>query len=62
MINKVSGKLSYAVLNFGGLFGIGDDHDPLPKMGRHAAQVWQRHGLVGCSSTSLIHSARVLIP
>lgn len=30
MINKVSGKVSYAVLNFGGLFGIGDDHDPLP--------------------------------
>lgn len=30
MINKVSGKVSYAVLKFGGLFGIGDDHYPLP--------------------------------
>lgn len=30
MINKVSGRVSYTVLNFGGLFGIGDDHDPLP--------------------------------
>lgn len=30
MINKVSGKVSYAVLDFGGLFGICDDHYPLP--------------------------------
>lgn len=30
MINKVSGKVSYTVLKFGGLFGIGDDHYPLP--------------------------------
>lgn len=30
MINKVSGKVSHTVLNFGGLFGIGDDHYPLP--------------------------------
>lgn len=30
MIDKVSGKVSYAVLSFGGLFGIGDDHYPLP--------------------------------
>lgn len=30
MINKVSGKVSYTVLNFGGLFGIGDDHYPPP--------------------------------
>lgn len=30
MINEVSGKVSYAVLNVGGLFGIGDDHYPLP--------------------------------
>lgn len=26
----VSGKVSYAVLSFGGLLGIGDDHYPLP--------------------------------
>jgi hypothetical protein len=30
MIDKVSGKVSYAVLSFGGLLGVGDDHYPLP--------------------------------
>ena len=30
MIDKVSGKVSYAVLGFGGFLGIGDDHYPLP--------------------------------
>ena len=30
MIDKLSGKVSYAVLNFGGLFGLGGDHYPLP--------------------------------
>ena len=30
MIDKWSGKVSYAVLSFGGLLGIGDDHYPLP--------------------------------
>lgn len=30
MIDKVSGKISYAVLSCGGLLGIGDDHYPLP--------------------------------
>ncbi|MET3997108.1 PRC-barrel domain-containing protein (plasmid) [Bradyrhizobium barranii] len=30
MIDKVGGKVSYAVLSFGGLLGIGDDHYPLP--------------------------------
>lgn len=30
MIEKVSGRVSYAVLGFGGFFGIGDDHYPLP--------------------------------
>ena len=29
MIDKVS-EVSYAVLSFGGLLGIGDDHYPLP--------------------------------
>jgi hypothetical protein len=31
MIDKVSGKVSYAVLSFGGFLGIGDDHYPLPR-------------------------------
>jgi hypothetical protein len=30
MLEKVSGKASYAVLGFGGFLGIGDDHYPLP--------------------------------
>jgi hypothetical protein len=30
MIEKMSGKVSYAVLSFGGFLGIGDDHYPLP--------------------------------
>jgi hypothetical protein len=30
MIDKVSGRVSYAVLSFGGILGIGDDHYPLP--------------------------------
>ncbi len=30
MIEKVGGRVSYAVLSFGGLFGIGDDYYPLP--------------------------------
>lgn len=30
MLGKTSGKVSYAVLSFGGFMGIGDDHYPLP--------------------------------
>jgi hypothetical protein len=30
MIDKVSGRVSYAVLSFGGFLGIGHDHYPLP--------------------------------
>src|SRR6478752_6207737 len=30
MIDKRSGKVSYAVLGFGGFLGVGDDHYPLP--------------------------------
>jgi PRC-barrel domain len=30
MIDKISGKVSYAVLAFGGFLGIGHDHYPLP--------------------------------
>jgi hypothetical protein len=30
MIDKRSGKVSYAVLGFGGFLGIGNDHYPLP--------------------------------
>jgi sporulation protein YlmC with PRC-barrel domain len=30
MIDKLNGKVSYAVLSFGGFLGIGDDYYPLP--------------------------------
>jgi PRC-barrel domain len=30
MIDKKSGRVSYAVLSFGGFLGMGDDHYPLP--------------------------------
>jgi len=30
MIDKQSGRVSYAVLSFGGFLGIGNDHYPLP--------------------------------
>lgn len=30
MIDKLSGKVAYAVLSYGGFFGIGDDHYPTP--------------------------------
>jgi len=30
MLDKVSGKADYAVLQFGGLFGLGSDHYPIP--------------------------------
>jgi len=30
MIDKKNGKVSYAVLGFGGFLGIGNDHYPLP--------------------------------
>jgi len=30
MIDKMSGRVSYAVLGFGGFLGLGSDHYPLP--------------------------------
>jgi hypothetical protein len=30
MIDKVSGKVAYAVMSFGGILGIGDRYHPLP--------------------------------
>jgi hypothetical protein len=30
MIDKVSGKVAYAVLSFGGFMGIGEDYYPIP--------------------------------
>jgi PRC-barrel domain len=30
MIDKITGKVAYAVLGFGCFLGIGDDHYPLP--------------------------------
>ena len=33
MIDKQSGKVAYAVMNFGGVLGIGGDERPLPRVG-----------------------------
>jgi hypothetical protein len=30
IIDKISGRVSYAVLGFGGFLGLGNDHYPLP--------------------------------
>jgi sporulation protein YlmC with PRC-barrel domain len=30
MIDKVSGKIAYAVMGFGGILGMGEDHYPIP--------------------------------
>jgi hypothetical protein len=30
MIDKISGKVAYAVMSFGGVFGIGEKYHPLP--------------------------------
>ena len=30
MIDKISGKVAYAVVSFGGFLGMGEDHYPLP--------------------------------
>ena len=30
MIDKLSGKVAYAVMNFGGYLGVGEDYYPLP--------------------------------
>ena len=30
MIDKISGRVSYAVLGFGGFLGLGNDHYPIP--------------------------------
>ena len=30
MVDKVSGQAEYAIMSFGGLFGLGDHHYPLP--------------------------------
>jgi sporulation protein YlmC with PRC-barrel domain len=35
VIDKVSGRVSYAVLSFGGFLGIGDRHHPLPWASLH---------------------------
>lgn len=51
MIDKVSGKVSYAVLSFGDLFVVSATITTrCIKMGRHTAQIWQRHGFIACSS------------
>lgn len=44
MINRASGQVEYAILSFGGLFGLGSEHYPLP-WGKLAYD-HDRHGYV----------------
>lgn len=30
MIDKISGRIAYAVMSFGGFLGFGEDHHPIP--------------------------------
>ncbi len=30
MVNKASGRVDYAVMSFGGIFGLGDSYHPIP--------------------------------
>ena len=30
MIDKISGKVAYAVISFGGFLGMGEDYYPMP--------------------------------
>jgi hypothetical protein len=30
MIDKISGKIAYAVVSFGGFLGMGEEHYPMP--------------------------------
>jgi hypothetical protein len=42
MIDKKSGRVSYAVLSFGGFLGIGDDHYPLPRQSfKYDTALWR---------------------
>jgi hypothetical protein len=51
MIDKRSGKVSYAVLSFGGFLGVGDDYYPLPwhslkydtDLGGYRARITEKH-------------------
>ena len=52
MIDKISGKVAYAVLSFGGFMGMGEDYYPVPwatltHQGptRKGAEIQQQHGL-----------------
>ena len=40
MVDKVAGQADYAVLSFGGLFGLGDHHHPLPWNDKTAYSAW----------------------
>jgi sporulation protein YlmC with PRC-barrel domain len=45
MIDKVSGRIAYAVVGFGGFLGIGDRHYPLPweKLKYDTSMGWRVH-------------------
>src|SRR2546423_15332746 len=56
MIDKISGKIAYAVVSFGGFLGLGEEYYPRPRVGSSwvrdfsHAQVAQRASLVTIAS------------
>ena len=47
MIDKISGKVAYAVVSFGGFLGMGEDYYPLPwslltAIRPHRSSIWNR--------------------
>ena len=62
MIDKVSGRVSYAILGFGGFLGIGHDHYPLPwqSLKYRSWRLSHRHHRAPASRRSQIRERRLL--
>lgn len=52
MIDKISGKVAYAVLSFGGFMGIGEDYYPLPCPCSPTTPGWRATRSTSASSNS----------
>lgn len=55
MVNKQSGQVEYAVMSFGGFFGIGEDHYPLPW--KKLRYVPERRGFVAYITKEMLDTA-----
>jgi hypothetical protein len=52
MIDKVSGKVAYAVVSFGGFLGMGEDYYPMPWANLDYNTRWAGTGLVSRKTSS----------